>query len=237
VWWRGVLALVSLGLLIGGVTGCFGGRSATSQSSVGVATSTVSSSSAGSSNISGTTPSPSGTGSSESASPSRSITASGYPADVPLTGLNVNPGEKPPVFPAAASGRSQAAANAFAAFFIQTLDWGYATTNSAYMRHYYNPSCGLCASLASGLSKTHAAGHWYQGGRLATRSVRVVAADGVTAPLDYCSLVVVDISAAVVRDRAGKLLKGQGALSSQPFKLCERRVGESWRVTYLIGAL
>jgi hypothetical protein len=227
VWWRGVLALVSLGLLIGGVTGCFGGRSATSRSSVGVAASTSSSS------HSGPTSSPSGTGSSVVPSPSRSVSASGYPADVPLTGLNVNPGEKPPVFPMAASGRSQSAANAFAKFFIQTTDWGYATTNSAYMKHYYGPSCGLCEGLARSIDLTAKAKHKYLGGRLTIRSSAAAVIAPVLAPADFCASLSVDETALSVVDKAGKFVKGEGANQDMHFKLCAKRSGDHWAVTYL----
>jgi Family of unknown function (DUF6318) len=79
-----------------------------------------------------------------------------YPADVPLTGHNVRAGERPPVYPAAAKVHSQAGANAFAEFFMQTLDWAYATTNPSYMKHYYGPTCGLCNGIATGIAKTAA---------------------------------------------------------------------------------
>ena len=87
-----------------------------------------------------------------------------YPADVPLTGHNVRPGEKPPVYPAAARAHSQDGANAFAEFFMKTLDWAYATTNPSYMKHYYGPTCGLCSGIAAGIAKTAAEHHWYEGG-------------------------------------------------------------------------
>ena len=93
--------------------------------------------------------------SSTAASPTPTPTASaGYPADVPLTGHNVKPGEKPPRYPAAATARTQAGANAFAEFFMRTLDWAYATTNPSYMKHYYGPTCGLCNGIATGITKT-----------------------------------------------------------------------------------
>ena len=97
-----------------------------------------------------------------SASPSPSAT---YPADVPLTGHNVKPGEKPPVYPAAAAAKTQDGANAFAEFFMKTLDWAYATTIPSYMKHYYGPTCGLCNGIATGISKTSSDNHWYEGGR------------------------------------------------------------------------
>src|SRR6185437_7591149 len=88
------LGRMSVVVLLGVVVGCGGGHgSSPNTSSVAVGSPTVTVASSGS----------------HSASP-----APGYPADVPLTGHNVKPGEKPPVYPAAAKVRSQAGANAFA---------------------------------------------------------------------------------------------------------------------------
>lgn len=159
----------------------------------------------------------------------------GYPADVPLTGHNVRPGERPPVYPAAARARTQAGANAFAEFFMRTLDWAYATTNPSYMKHYYGPSCGLCSGIATGIAKTAAEQEWYEGGRLRIRSARSASIGEVTAPASYCTTVTVDIGTTSVTDHTGKILTGQGALFNQSFKLCEDRDSSAWRISYLVG--
>ena len=69
------------------------------------------------------------------------------PADVPRTGPNTRKGEQPPVMPVAATKHTADGAKAFAEFFIKTIDWGYATTSSAYMRHYFKSVywCGIAA--------------------------------------------------------------------------------------------
>ncbi len=87
------------------------------------------------------------------------------PADVPRTGPNTHPGEKPPVMPVLATKHTPDGATAFAKFFIQTIDWGFATTSGAYMRHYFQPSCVECASHADGIDNTRKAGGHYLGGR------------------------------------------------------------------------
>ncbi len=177
-----------------------------------------------------------GASTSPSASSSPSPTATRvYPADVPLTGHNVKPGEKPPVYPAAANARTQAAANAFAEFYMHTLDWAYATTNPSYMKHYSGASCGLCNGLATGIAKTAAEKHWYLGGRLTIRPATATPIAPVTAPADYCSVVSVDITATSVVDTSQHVFNGQGALVGQTFKTCERLTGSTWRVTYLLG--
>jgi hypothetical protein len=158
-----------------------------------------------------------------------------YPADVPLTGHNVKPGEKPPLYPAAAKLRSQAGANAFAEFFMRTLDWAYATTNPSYMKHYYATSCGLCSGIASGISKTAQQDHWYLGGRLNIRSTAPLSIGDITAPVDFCSQPAVDITATAVVDKSAKVFSGQGALTGQTFKVCSKMLGSAWHVTYMIG--
>src|SRR4051812_41161247 len=114
--WLAVLALISAVALLGGCT---------SDAKPNTATVTPS----------GSTPSTSAPP--PSASPTS--TPRPYPADVPLTGHNVKPGEKPPLYPAAARAHTQAGANAFAEFYMRTLDWAYATTNPSYMKHYTGP--------------------------------------------------------------------------------------------------
>lgn len=69
--------------------------------------------------------------------------------------------------PVAATVHSAAGAQAFAVFFVKTIDWGYATTSSAYMRHYYDPkTCGECEASAKTLDLTRGKKWHYLGGRI-----------------------------------------------------------------------
>jgi hypothetical protein len=173
-----------------------------------------------------TTPAPT------SASPS----ADGYPADVPLTGHNVKPGEKPPLYPAAARPRAQAGANAFAEFYLRTLDWAYATTNPSYLKHYSSPSCELCNGLATGISATAAQHHWYLGGRLTIHPATASPIESGTAPADYCSIVTVDSTAQSVVDRAGTVFNEEPAHPNLRWKVCATSSSKLWQVSYLAGA-
>jgi uncharacterized protein DUF6318 len=168
-----------------------------------------------------------------SASPRPTPSARPYPVDVPLTGHNVKPGEKPPLYPAAARARTQAGANAFAEFFMRTLDWAYATTNPSYLKHYTGPSCGLCTGLATGISKTAALKHWYLGGRFTLQRATSTAIGPVTAPADYCSSVTVDTTAESVVDRTGKVFNGDGAYTNLKVKICAKFIDSKWQTTYL----
>src|SRR4051812_40670579 len=156
-----------------------------------------------------------------------------YPADVPLTGHNVKPGEKPPLYPAAARARTQEGANAFAEFYMHTFDWAYATTNPAYLKHYTGPTCGLCNGLATGIAKTASVGHWYLGGRFTLHQAMTTPIAPVTAPADYCSLIAVDTTAESVVDHTGKVFNGDGAYRNLRFKICAKYTASAWQTTYL----
>ncbi len=158
---------------------------------------------------------------------------SSYPADVPLTGHNVKPGEKPPLYPDAAKVKSQSGANAFAEFFMRTLDWMYATTNPAYAKHYYSATCGLCNGLTTGMTKTAALNHWYEGGRITIRSVTATAIAPVTAPANYCSTLVIAETAETVVDKTGKIFSGDAAHLDDHLKLCMKFSSEKWSATYM----
>lgn len=156
-----------------------------------------------------------------------------YPADVPLTGHNVKPGEKPPLYPAAARARTQEGANAFVEFYLRTFDWAYATTNPSYLRHYTGPTCGLCTGLASGIDKTASAGHWYLGGRFTLHPATAMTVAPVTAPADYCSQINVDTTAQSVVDKTGKVFNGDGAYKGLKFKICAKYAESKWLTTYM----
>lgn len=88
------------------------------------------------------------------------------PADVPTTGPNAKPGERPPLMPVEATKHTIAGARAFAKFFLQTIDWGYATTSSNYMRRYFQPSCDECRVTRLALDNAHRDNEHYIGSRL-----------------------------------------------------------------------
>jgi hypothetical protein len=154
---------------------------------------------------------------------------------VPLTGHNVRPGERPPLYPATASARTQAGANAFAEFFMRTLDWAYATTNPSYMKHYYGPTCGLCDGIATGIAKTAADHHWYLGGRLKIVKAVSTPIGAVKAPADSCSEVTVAVTAQSVVDQSGKIYNGAGANGHLGWKLCMQWRTQDWLISYFAG--
>jgi hypothetical protein len=133
--------------------------------------------------VSGCTGSGTGPGPTASTTSARSMTHTVPPAptptilsvppDVPTTGPNADPAERPPVMPVLATRHTAAGAKAFAGFFIKTIDWGFATLNGAYIRHYALPRCVGCAAFANGMDGDRRAGHKYIGGRLTAKPARM----------------------------------------------------------------
>jgi hypothetical protein len=131
------------------------------------------------------------------------------PADVPRTGPNTRPGEKPPVMPELATENSAAGARAFAEFFIKTIDWGYATTSSTYMRHYFTKSCIGCLSTAVALDSAARAKHRFIGDRFHITSARD---NGVGSIHTRHVFATFDVNSVEVLDRNGKFVDGEPAL-------------------------
>ena len=68
--------------------------------------------------------------------------------------------------PISATRHTDAGARAFAIFFEKTIDWGYAITSSAYMDHYFQPSCTECRNAHTYLETARKRGWHYIGGRV-----------------------------------------------------------------------
>lgn len=148
------------------------------------------------------------------------------PADVPSTGPNLrSPGEQPPVMPLEATQHTPAGALAFAKFFIQTIDWGFATTSGAYMRHYYAPSCVECRSHADGLDNTRTAGERYLGSRFTLTGARSTGVGKQSA--DASALLAFDISSAAVLDSSNHPVSSDIARSG-----VQRQVWLAWKATH-----
>jgi hypothetical protein len=128
---------------------------------------------------------------------------------VPKTGPNTKAGEKPPIMPLEATQHTPEGAKAFAEFFIKTIDWGYATTSSAYMRHYFKRSCVGCRSTADALDKAKHKEHHFLGDRFIIESAQITDNTTIAKPQ---VLVTFDVSSSEVVDKNGKFVNGGPAL-------------------------
>lgn len=133
------------------------------------------------------------------------------PADVPTTGPNTRPGERPPVMPVAATKHTAAGAKAFAVFFIKTIDWAYATTSTTYMRHYFDRSCVGCSSIARAIDGARTRHRHFIGDRLAIKSATLATRAG---PRDAELNIVVrfDVSSGDAVDKKGRSVSSEPAL-------------------------
>jgi hypothetical protein len=91
--------------------------------------------------------------------------------------------------PRSAAGHTSAGAQAFALFFVRTIDWGFAAMSGTYMRHYAAQSCLDCATFADGMDRDRRIGRRYIGGRITPRSARLAAwnskIDAITAVVRF----------------------------------------------------
>ena len=168
------------------------------------------------------------------AAPSTSASAPSaptVPADVPTTGPNLRSrGEKPPIEPVAALEHTPEGAKAFAEFFIKTIDWGFATTSSKYMRHYYEATCIECENAARGLDSAARARHHFIGDRFTIRRVETVARSGSAHGLD----IYFDVTSTEVVDQAGKFVDALGALINFRERVQVTWSRGQWKVTTMI---
>src|SRR5881628_647561 len=67
------------------------------------------------------------------------------------TGPNVRPGEKPPEYPALARRHDGQGALAFAYYFYEAYDWGYATNDPYLVEQISDPHCAGCRKYVKSL--------------------------------------------------------------------------------------
>jgi hypothetical protein len=81
------------------------------------------------------------------------------------TGANVRPGEKPPSLSSVGKTNTPAGALAFSDYWTRTLDWGYATTDSALAKSAFAEVCTGCARFVKIFDNARANGVHFRGGR------------------------------------------------------------------------
>ncbi len=155
------------------------------------------------------------------------------PADVPRTGPNVtSKAERPPVMPVAATKHTAQGAKAFAEFFVKTIDWGYATTDSRYMRHYFEKSCRLCGDFANDFDQTKAGKYHYVGDRLhlisPTRNVTSSVQNG-----QYMYRIKFNVDAFSSVDLTGKIFKAGAPIRGAVLDSTLRWRHQNWKIVAL----
>jgi hypothetical protein len=142
---------------------------------------------------------------------------------------NTLPGEKPPVRPLDVL--SDAGAENFARYFIQTVDWTYAAMDTAPLRTTYDPTtCTYCEQVVNRTERAVADGKHYVGGRLHFVTVSSSGAADVSHPL---VLVIIDADAIQTIDASGGVLTDSPAGLLLQLNLRLRFDGGRWTMLTL----
>lgn len=161
---------------------------------------------------------PRGTGGPVSSSPS-----------VATTGPNVRPGEKPPVLPAAGRTNTILGATEFAKYWIEALDWGYATTDSSLAKQSYSSSCSDCALFMQNFDDARAKHEHFRGGRIHIDEWIIAdndRRDGATQAVD----VTFSAEGLMTIDASGRVVQSEPAVAQMTFRLWLARKANSWTV-------
>jgi hypothetical protein len=146
------------------------------------------------------------------------------------TGPNVRPGEKPPTFPASLQVNARGAADGFAQYWMRTLDWGYATTDSSLAKAAYSKSCTDCARFVKGnFDDTRSQGLRFRGGRVGFLESTLQPTDhrnGATQIDD----VTVSVGALETLDHTGHVVSRAAAIPHITYRIWLRWTGKRWTV-------
>lgn len=152
------------------------------------------------------------------------------PPTVPTTGPNVRPGEKRPELAGAGHTNSPQGQLAFATYWMQSIDWAYATTSSTLSRSLFDSTCAGCTRfLRNVIDYTVRHHEHFAGGRLHVISTSIQPndhRDGATAVVD----VTVNQTALKVVSASGKMLGRAKAVHGGRFRVWLRWLGSRWTV-------
>jgi hypothetical protein len=142
-------------------------------------------------------------------------------------------GEKPPIPPAPGYGPDDVgSAINFAKFFIQTIDWAGATTNPAYMKHYYQPSCTQCKNVADAINDAKVNHFRNLGGRITVRDAAAMNNPIVTGA-NFSISVTNDVDSIEQLDRSGGFVDGAPAQPRAHTVVSLAWTSSSWTVVGL----
>ena len=152
------------------------------------------------------------------------------PSTPPITtGPNVRPGEKPPSFPPSMNTDDRVAVDVYAKYWMQTLDWGYATTDSALARHAFLPVCTDCERFIKIFDDARAADEHFRGGRISFDSSTIQPNDHHNGA-DAVSDVTVAVGALQTLDSNGRVIKHARAIPRVTYRIWMRWTSNRWYV-------
>jgi hypothetical protein len=156
--------------------------------------------------------------------------ASSSPVPPPVsTGPNVRPGEKPPTLDPVGRTNTNAGALAFGDYWMRTLEWGYATTDSTLAKSVFSRACGDCARFVKIFDTARDDGVHFRGGRTAVLRSLLQPNDhhnGATAVDD----ITVSIGALQAIDSRGRVVESDPAHPRVVYRVWLRWRADSWTV-------
>lgn len=150
---------------------------------------------------------------------------------VATTGPNVRPGEKPPTYPAISRTNTRSGALAFVGYWIDTLDWGYATTDSTLAKLNYLPTCDDCARFMKNFDDAKSKNEHFRGGRVSIDQATLDSSD-----TSHPGTSVIDVTFSVARlvtlDMSNAIVTTAPAISSLTYRTWAAWTGRKWAVAF-----
>jgi hypothetical protein len=115
---------------------------------------------------------------------------------------------------------------------VRTIDWGFATISSSYIRHYFTKTCVTCASYADGFDNTRSAHYRYIGGRLTVTGTSQDQRNfSLVTPVT--TSVLFNSTAGEAVDKKGRFVNGEPAHTQEVFHVQTVWRGSAWAVVDL----
>jgi hypothetical protein len=120
--------------------------------------------------------------------------------------------------PLEATQHTDRGAQAFAEFFVKTIDWGFATVSAAYLRRYANPTCSSCSTLAQNFDRYRHDHDRYVGGRITVRAASL-SPEPLVRSAECTALITFDILSYELTSRSGHFISADGAHKGESFEV------------------
>jgi hypothetical protein len=124
---------------------------------------------------------------------------------------------------------SPAGAIAFAVYWFEALDWGYATTSSTLARSLFLPVCTDCERFMSNFDDARQRGIHFRGGRLSISEADIATNDRRHGA-DNAADVTIDVGPLQRIDSRGHVVARGAATNHVTFRVWLRWTTAAWRV-------
>jgi hypothetical protein len=165
---------------------------------------------------------------SDTSAPPATTATTNPPPPPPPTGTGGAPVPTPA--PAAAQ-RSDTGAKAFGVFYVELLDYTYATRDVAPLRQASDPACKLCTGIANDVGKYQQPGYTWQGGRISLKDL-TISQPNPTQPVIVANVSITALN--VTNPNGQRDPYSEAAHPRAQFMITEKWNGNGWTVTDLL---